>query len=200
MNHDIVAIGGSAGALNVILGLTRALTPDIAGSIFIAIHRSPEAASLLPEILSRTSTWPATHPLHGEKIKRGHIYVAPPDMHLMLRPGSMEIVRGPKENGHRPAVDALFRTAAASYRSRVIGVVLSGHQDCGTAGMLSIKARGGVSVVQDPLSSEVAEMPQALVVSPQRAKPLALNRLLGVELFHVLGDSMRGVFFKPSDQ
>ena len=84
---------------------------------------------------------PAVHPLHGDPIVAGRIYVAPPDNHLLVRTGFVEVVRGPRENGHRPAVDALFRTSSRAYGPRVIGVVLSGFQDCGTAGMMSIRAR-----------------------------------------------------------
>src|SRR5205823_1545952 len=116
-----------------------------------------------PELLSSRGPLPARHPLHEEKIEPGHIYIAPPDNHLLLRSGSMEVVRGPKENGHRPAADALFRTASAAYGARVIGVVLSGYQDCGTAGMMSIKARGGMSVVQSPESALVDEMPRGVI-------------------------------------
>src|SRR4029079_11395138 len=97
--------------------------------------------------------------LHDQPTVYGEIYIAPPDNHLLVRRGTLEVVRGPKENGHRPAVDATFRSASAAYGARVIGVVLSGYQDCGTAGMLSIKARGGIAIVQDPC--EAAEPAKA---------------------------------------
>jgi two-component system chemotaxis response regulator CheB len=122
--------------------------------------------------------------MHGEATVPGRIYVAPPDNHLMLRPGYLHVVRGPKENGHRPAVDALFRTAATVYGPRVIGVVLTGYLDCGTAGMLSIKARGGLAVVQDPRDASVSDMPQSVVehvevdhIAPLRDIPGLLSRL-----------------------
>jgi two-component system, chemotaxis family, protein-glutamate methylesterase/glutaminase len=136
---------------------------DLPASLFVVMHRAPGAPDFLPELLSERGRLPARNPLHDEKIANGNIYIAPPDNQLLLRQGSMEVVRGPKENGHRPAVDALFRSASAAYGSRVIGVVLSGYQDCGTAGMMSIKARGGVSVVQSPESASAPDMPRSVI-------------------------------------
>src|SRR5262249_27247012 len=125
--------------------------------------RAAGACELLPELLSERGRMPARHPLHDERIVPGTIYVAPPDNHLLLRHGSMEVVRGPKEDGHRPAANALFRSASAPYGPRVIGIVLSGYLDCGIAGMLSIKARGGVSIVQAPDSAQLPEMPRSVI-------------------------------------
>src|SRR5207237_6289601 len=102
----------------------------------------------------------ARHGIHGEAITPGRIYVAPPDTHLTVRPGFVQVLRGPKENGFRPSVDALFRTASIGYGARVIGVVLTGNLDCGTAGLLSIKARGGLALAQDPREAPVPGMPQ----------------------------------------
>lgn len=163
MKRDVIVIGGSAGGLDVLLNLISHLPADLSASVFVVLHRRPEHPALLPELLSSRGKLPARHALHGERVEPGTIYIAPPDNHLLLRPGSVEVVRGPKENGHRPAVDALFRTAAAAYGPRVVGVVLSGYQDCGTAGILSIKARGGVSIVQAPESAVVREMPQSIL-------------------------------------
>jgi two-component system chemotaxis response regulator CheB len=163
MNHDIVTIGASAGGVEVLLALAGELPTDLAAAVFVVVHQTPNHASSLPELLSRRGPLAATHPLHGERVEPGRIYVAPPDNHLQLRPGMIEVLRGPKDNGHRPAADVLFRTAAAAYGSRVIGVVLSGYQDCGTAGMMSIKARGGLAVVQDPRTAIAPDMPRHVV-------------------------------------
>jgi two-component system chemotaxis response regulator CheB len=187
MNQDIVAVGASAGGVEVLLTMAASLPADFPGSIFVVLHSPPGYRSALPELMSNRGRLPASHPLHGEPISPGHIYVAVPDMHLLVRQGAMEVVRGAKENGHRPAVDALFRTASTAYEGRVVGVVLSGHQDCGTAGMLSVKARGGVSVVQSPETAAVPEMPQSVlarapvdhVVTPDELAPL-LARLATV--------------------
>lgn len=163
MNHDIVAIGASAGGVEVLLELVSELPVDLAAAVFVVVHQPSNHVSMLPQLLSRRGPLPASHPVHGEAIEPGKIYVAPPDNHLQLRTGLVEVVRGPKDNGHRPAADVLFRTAAATYGARVIGVVLSGYQDCGTAGMMSIKARGGLAVVQDPATARAPDMPRHVV-------------------------------------
>ncbi len=163
MKHDIIVIGASAGGVEILLKLVAGLPADLPASIFVALHTSPEHVSMFPQLLSRRGPLPARHPLHGETIEPGHIYIAPPDNHLLLRPGSMQVVRGPKENNHRPSADALFRTASAAYGPRVIGVVLTGYQDCGTAGMMSIRARGGLSIVQAPDTAVAPSMPSNVI-------------------------------------
>jgi len=145
--------------MDVLLDMVAGLPADLPASLFVVLHVAPGFDSPLPHLLSERGPLPARHPLHGDRIVPGQIYVAAADTHLLVREGAMEVVRGPKENGHRPAADALFRTASTAYGPRVVGVVLSGHQDCGTAGMMSIKARGGVGVVQAPESATVPEMP-----------------------------------------
>jgi two-component system chemotaxis response regulator CheB len=163
MNHDIIVIGGSAGAMEVLLQTAAALPANLEAAVFVVTHIVPHSRGLLPDLLSARGPLPAEHPVHGAPFQAGHIYVAPPDNHLLLDAGRMRVVRGPKESGHRPAVDALFRTAAAAYGPRVVGVVLSGYQDCGTAGMMSIKARGGVSVVQSPETAQAPDMPRSVL-------------------------------------
>jgi two-component system chemotaxis response regulator CheB len=163
MKRDVIAIGASAGGVEVLLDMVRTLPADLPAAVFVVIHVAPGHTSALPELLSQRGPLPARHPLHDEKIVPGTIYIAPPDNHLIVRQGSMEVVRGPKENGHRPAADVLFRTASAAYGSRVIGVVLSGYGDCGTAGMMSIKARGGLSVVQAPETAQAPDMPRSVL-------------------------------------
>jgi len=163
VNHDVIVVGGSAGAVEVLLGIVAELPANLHASVFVVLHTSSADPGLLPELLAARGRLPASFPLHEEKIQRGHIYVAPPDNHLLLRPGAIEVVRGPKENGHRPAVDPLFRTASAAFGPRVIAVVISGYQDCGTAGMLSVKARGGLAIVQAPDTALAEEMPRSVV-------------------------------------
>lgn len=161
--RDVIVIGASTGGVELLLDLVPELPPDLPASIFVVLHMAPGVPSPLPELLTRRGPLPAHHPDHGDPVELGRIYVAPADSHLQLRPGFVEVVRGPRENGHRPAVDALFRTAARAYGPRVIAVVLSGRQDCGTAGVLAVKARGGVAVVQDPDTAAARDMPESVL-------------------------------------
>src|SRR5207247_7253128 len=134
---------------------------DFPAAVFIALHVPAHGTSVRPKIISRAGPLPATHAWDGEPIRSGRIYVAPPDRHLLLKLGHVRVARGPTENSHRPAIDPLFRTAARRYGRRVIGVVLSGLLDDGTAGLLAIKGRGGLAVVQHPDDALYASMPQS---------------------------------------
>lgn len=162
-HHDIVVVGASSGGIDALAQLVAGLPADLPAAVFMVLHVEPGFSSMLPELLSRRGPLRAAHAIHGEPITPGRIYLAPPDNHLMLRPGFLQVVRGPKENGHRPSVDALFRTASTAYGPRVIGVVLTGHLDCGTAGLLSIKSRGGLAIVQNPREAEVVSMPRSAI-------------------------------------
>jgi two-component system chemotaxis response regulator CheB len=161
--HDIIVIGASAGGVEALKDLVRRLPSDLPAAVFIVLHTAPYPPSALPEILNSAGRLPASHAIHGEGILPGHIYVAPSDNHLTLQKGKLSVVRGPKENGHRPAVDPLFRTAARAYGARVIGVILTGALDCGTGGLMTIKSLGGVTVVQDPKEAFCPDMPQSAI-------------------------------------
>jgi two-component system chemotaxis response regulator CheB len=107
------------------------------------------------------------HARNGQVISRGKVYVAPPDHHLLISSNRVQITRGPKENGFRPAVDPLFRTAADTYGKRVVGVVLSGNLDDGTQGLFHIKRNGGIAIVQDPLEATFPGMPASAAENVQ---------------------------------
>jgi two-component system, chemotaxis family, protein-glutamate methylesterase/glutaminase len=154
-------MGASAGGLPAFNRIIKQLPEHLNAAVFIVWHVSPYSSSILPEILNRAGKLQAKHPADGESIEKGRIYVAPPDHHLLLELGQIRLTKGPKENRFRPAVDPLFRSAAYAYASRVVGVVLSGALDDGTAGLWAIKDRGGIAVVQDPADAEQPSMPSS---------------------------------------
>lgn len=158
--RNIVVIGASAGGVEAIKRLVAGLPPDLDAAIFIVWHMSPDVTGVLPQVLNRQKTIMAANAIDNEPFVYNRIYVAPPDRHLVIEKGFVRVTRGPKENRFRPAVDPLFRSAAYIYGSRVIGIVLSGALDDGTAGLWTIKSRGGIAIVQDPDDAEVPSMPQ----------------------------------------
>ena len=133
-----------------------------------------DGQSLLPEILASAGPLPAKHPVDGEEIRHAQIYVAPPDHHMLLRRGHVHLHDGPKENHVRPSINPLFRSAAAAYGTRVIGVILTGLLDDGVAGLAEIKRRGGLAVVQDPATARCPSMPENALecVDVDRVAPL----------------------------
>jgi two-component system chemotaxis response regulator CheB len=157
--HDIIVIGASAGGVTALTEFVKTLPKDFKGSIFIVLHVSPYSPSYLPIILTQAGFLKATHPEDGEEIKKGHIYVAPADHHLLLDETRVLVKKGPKENRFRPSVDALFRSAAYVYGPRVIGIILTGLLNDGTSGLWSIKRLGGISIVQDPADADYPSMP-----------------------------------------
>jgi len=159
VGHGIIVIGASAGGVEALCKLVKDLPENFPAAIFVVLHVPSHGTSVLPQILNRAGRLKAVHPQDSETIQPGRIYVAPPDFHLLLKKGYIQLSRGPRENGHRPAVDPLFRTAARTYGRRVIGVVLSGSLDDGTAGVMAIKMRGGIAVVQNPEDALFSGMP-----------------------------------------
>lgn len=163
--HDIVVMGASAGGIEALSRIASQLPSDLPAAVFLVLHVSAGTTSALPAILSRRGPLVAKHPSSGEPTERGTIYVAPPDHHLVLEPGGLLLSQGPRENRVRPAIDVLFRSAAAVYGPRVIGVVLTGYLDDGAAGLLAIKRRGGLVVVQDPDDAQCPGMPTAALAA-----------------------------------
>jgi two-component system chemotaxis response regulator CheB len=158
--HDIVAVGASAGGVEALSKLVSALPADLSAAILVVVHIPAESVSVLPQILSRAGPLRATHAQDGEAVATGRIYVAPPDRHLLIKAGYVRVVAGPRENRHRPAIDPLFRSAARIYATRVIGVLLTGAGDDGVAGLRAIKNRGGIAIVQDPADAAYPALPR----------------------------------------
>jgi two-component system, chemotaxis family, protein-glutamate methylesterase/glutaminase len=175
--RDRIVIGASAGGVQALCALVADLSPNLAAAVFIVLHIPTNSPSLLSGILARESRLPVEHPNTDERIKPGHIYVAPPDHHLLIEGKNVKLVHGPKENLHRPSIDALFRSAAHWCGPRVIGVVLTGARDDGAAGMRAIKQRGGITIVQDPLEATFPSMPASVMEQIQVDYSLPLHEI-----------------------
>lgn len=188
MKKDIIVIGASAGGLAVLTELVAGLPEDLKASVFIVLHVGASDPGILAPLLRRRSRLPVTEAEDGERIQKGHVYVARPDYHLLVEAGTIELARGPKENRSRPAVDALFRSACYAHGSRVIGVVLTGMLDDGSSGLWWVKKRGGTAIVQDPEDAQAPSMPRHALahveadhVVPADAIPALLARLSAEE-------------------
>lgn len=155
----IIVIGASAGGVNALSELLVHIPPNIDASIFIVMHLSRSALSdFLIQRLQPLTTMPCQLAIEAGVIERGKIYIASSNFHLLLKKGETLLGRGPDENGWRPCIDVLFRSAAVAYNSRTIGIILTGMRDDGTAGMIAIKRCGGLCIVQNPDETEHADM------------------------------------------
>lgn len=159
-NRDIIVIGGSAGATAPLKQILGGLPPDVPAAIFIVLHIPAQGIGILSTVAAAAGKLPVHQAMDGMTFERGHVYLAAPDHHLLLSADRLRLGRGPRENMVRPAIDALFRSAALHHGPRVIGVVLSGLLSDGAAGLQAIKRCGGMALVQDPADAISAEMPQ----------------------------------------
>jgi len=157
--RNIIVVGASAGGVETLCQLFKNLPKELKASIFVAMHVGSESS--LPHILTRCGKLPAMTAEHNKPYKRGCAYIAPAHHHLSIKNGMTVLSRGPRENGYRPAIDVLFRSAARAHRNKVVGVVLTGGRDDGSAGLYAIKARGGVAIVQDPADAINPGMPRS---------------------------------------
>jgi two-component system, chemotaxis family, protein-glutamate methylesterase/glutaminase len=157
LRRDIIAIGASAGGLGPLQQVLTALPSDLSAAIFVVVHIGSN--SHLAEILCHHSNVPVHRAISGTAIEPGHVYIAVAGCHLLLHDSHILLRRGPRENLSRPAIDPLFRSAACTFGSRVIGVVLSGSMNDGTAGLRAIKRCGGLAVVQLPADAAFPDMP-----------------------------------------
>lgn len=158
---DIIVVGASAGGVSAVETLINSLPRDLNAAVFVVIHVMATAESMLPRIFSRNGNIPVLQAGNNMKIEHGTVYVAPPDFHLILDPDHMQLWRGPRESNHRPAINALFRSASSSFGKRVIGIVMTGMLDDGSAGLWWIKKNGGIAIVQDPKTAAFPEMPNS---------------------------------------
>jgi two-component system, chemotaxis family, protein-glutamate methylesterase/glutaminase len=161
--RDLVVIGASAGGVEVLTRVVKDLPTDLRAAICIVLHIAPGSPSMLAHILSRAGSLPCRPASDGERLREGVILVAPPDHHLAIEDSHARLTVGPRENGHRPSIDVLFRSAARALDGRVVGVVLSGTRDDGSAGLAVIKAAGGATIVQDPQEAMYPGMPASAI-------------------------------------
>lgn len=181
----IIVIGASVGGVEALRALAAGLPADLPAAVFVVLHIGAHQSEL-PDLLNHAGALPAIHPQNGDTIHSGHIYVAPPDHHLTVEPGYMRLTKGPRENWARPAIDPLFRTAAHAYGANVIGVILTGALNDGTAGLYEVKEQGGTTIVQDPADAMNASMPRSALahVAIDHCLPLAGMPQLLVRLAH----------------
>src|SRR5437763_1642570 len=181
--RKVIVLGGSAGGIPALCALLDRLPADLPAALLAVIHL-PEGESFLPEVLQRRSRLKIVSPKEPEPISSGRLYVGLPNRHLVIRNGCVAALSGPRENRHRPAVDALFRSAARAYRSKVVAVVLSGAQDDGSAGALAVKARGGTVIVQEPAEAQASDMPRNVLrhIQTDYCLPLAEIAALLIKL------------------
>jgi two-component system chemotaxis response regulator CheB len=159
--RDIVAIGGSAGSLSALQQMVSELPATFPASVLVTRHLAPHQPSHFAEVLAESSALPISQALDGQPIERSHVYVSPPDRHLLLLNGAIRLGSGPRENMSRPSIDPMFRSAALAYGPRTVGVVLSGMLNDGASGLRAIKACGGTTIVQHPLDAQSDSMPLA---------------------------------------
>jgi two-component system, chemotaxis family, protein-glutamate methylesterase/glutaminase len=157
--QSVVVAGASAGGVEALVALVSTLPADFPYALLVVLHVSPSGTSVLPAILARACALPVERPMDGIHLHPGRVYVAPPDSHLVVEDGHLRLSKAPRENGHRPAIDATMRSAAEYYDGSTFGIVLSGSRDDGTAGLMAIKAHGGATIVQEPGEALYDAMP-----------------------------------------
>jgi two-component system, chemotaxis family, protein-glutamate methylesterase/glutaminase len=205
-NRNLVVIGASAGGVEALQRVIANLPVTLKASVLIVLHTSSGSATMLPQIFQRCSRLPVLEAEDGMALRNGQIVLACPDLHLLVEHGLIRVIAGPRENRHRPAIDPLFRSAAASHGARAIGVILTGMLDDGTSGLMLLRARSGEAIVQDPSTAmfpsmaehALAQVPDAHVV-PLEKIAACITRLTEEELPGNTGKSENASGSAPHD-
>lgn len=174
---DVVVIGTSAGGVEALRSLASLLPSNFGAAVVIVLHLPASGVSVMPQILARSGKNRAVQAVDGMRLRRGTLFVASPDHHIGLDGNTIRLTRGPRENGTRPAIDPLFRSAAASFGPRCMGVLLTGALDDGVGGLLAIRNAGGISVVQDPIEAPYPSMPTAALEAKATDRALPISRI-----------------------
>lgn len=161
--RDIIVIGASAGGFDAIRRLVAGFPLGLPAAVFVTVHVTGKSDGILPMVITRAGPLEAAHPVDGETIQHGKIYVAPPDHHLLIRHGHVHLGHGPRENLQRPGINVMFRSAASAYGDRVVGVLLTGLLDDGAAGLWEIQQHNGATVVQEPEEATFRSMPDSAI-------------------------------------
>ena len=159
---NIIAIGASVGGVDAIRTIVAGLPENLNAAVFVTLHIGAHQ-SILPELLNKLGTMTASHAAQDENIRAGHIFVAPPDHHMTIERAKIVLTKGPRENMARPAIDPMLRSAARTYGAGVVGVILTGGLNDGTAGLYEVKAQGGTVIVQNPHNAVGSAMPQSAI-------------------------------------
>jgi two-component system chemotaxis response regulator CheB len=173
----VVTIGASAGGVQALMTLLQQLPDTLEAAVFVVLHIPAHTPSQLPAVLQRATRMPVAFGKDGEEIRAGRVYLAQADRHLMIDGNKIRVTRGPKESRARPSIDVLFRSAAISFGPQVIGVVLTGALDDGTAGLWTVKDMGGKALVQDPNGAEYRSMPESAAAHVEVDATLSITDL-----------------------
>jgi two-component system chemotaxis response regulator CheB len=193
--RDTIVLGASAGGVDALTAIAAALPERLPAAVLVVLHIGPHR-SILPEMLQKAGRLPAHHARDGERVVKGNIYVAPPDLHMVVQGDVVRTICGPKQNFARPSIDPLFRSAAIARGPRVIGAVLTGHLDDGTAGLAAVHACGGITIVQDPDDAQAPDMPRNAMLGTVPDYVLPIDKLAST-IAALAGSSTAGT---PVDQ
>jgi two-component system chemotaxis response regulator CheB len=201
--RELVVIGASAGGVETLKRIAAGLPADLKATICVVLHLSPDSPSALAPILDRAGPLPCRAAADGQELQHAQILVAPPDRHLIVDARCARLTHEPPDHFHRPSVDVLFCSAAQAHGSRVLGVVLTGNGDDGTAGLSAIRAAGGAAIIQDPDEALFASMPARALASVEPDAVVASSEIASAIAAIVCGSKFpdrRGGLSTPTDR